>query len=815
MYLFVKRDNDIEWVDETPSDNNGQYLLSVGIVSGSNEALVKYDIESSDREYRYVNVNLSPGNGYTYLTYSLTDNPDLAIKDIRVISGANIDNSGGPFMIGEAPYAGVGFGGGFGYLVSTSYLAGDPIFADSLVVTDDAWLADGYIPVCHVAGGPAVNLNEHERCLGEDDHCVRLYFKSDRAEDDNDDTVYLSGMAEFHVADYLRYNVEWDISDLAEGAVSLGYTVIPGTEKTEWEWEFFKSGVGGDLDQYSCYVYSTTTYYKRALQDIIYADEDVKHIPLINTRDASYINIPSPMTYVYSLGVYLRHRLVNLADYPYHVGVEQEDVREISDLIAPSCVYVRPAHTKENAIPASSFRVTNGKPVEGRDYDPSFETYMSYFAENHNPGTIANNHGVVFKGKLPTAYGKYISGISVGDVHEDRGSVGDARARLYNYGIDKYIGRFTMRDGNRPCGDDHYFCIGVQTTDNVRDAITDIKLVCGLGDEPPQELLLENGLSYTLACPDNICYLDDDTYLWYGAKVYVSRHPGAGSPIVDFDYFNNPPMDGREYVECLKYDGSYEAENGTTYHKTHDVLDSLDNPPEYFFVVKREAPNKYISELGIVEYFGGDIDDDDYEDIVGSGRTKYHTNVIEKDLNEDAGGRYMYLTYKRTTDKNNAITDIKVIAVDDSDDILSEYYTDNRGIKYRKIHDGSCPDLNHKAGGDYIYLFATKDPRAGGPITDVQILLSGDEYEELDPGYKWACNFKGQRVDLNQDAGGDWVYLEFKSEAVVKKNIVASFFSELTPASYVIIGVSAVAIAGAYILGMMRKPRIKKKEQET
>lgn len=132
-------------------------------------------------------------------------------------------------------------------------------------------------------------------------------------------------------------------------------------------------------------------------------------------------------------------------------------------------------------------------------------------------------------------------------------------------------------------------------------------------------------------------------------------------------------------------------------------------------------------------------------------------NIIDLDLNKGAGGSWIYLGYKMTTDKSQAITNL-----------VADYYgkkessdrTEN-GIKYTILP----IDLNKGARGKYIYLYYTKDPKAGSPLTMMQYQLN-DEFElgnNKASGYEAVISFTDKiALDLNKDAGGDYIYLWFK-----------------------------------------------------
>lgn len=112
---------------------------------------------------------------------------------------------------------------------------------------------------------------------------------------------------------------------------------------------------------------------------------------------------------------------------------------------------------------------------------------------------------------------------------------------------------------------------------------------------------------------------------------------------------------------------------------------------------------------------------------------------VDQDLNEGAGGKYIYLCYT-TKGSESPITGLYLLdGVENQPP--SGYY--------------KCPlDLNQGAGGHYIFLCWTRSAEAGSPITDITFAVgknasAPDGYTKLDK-------------DLNKGAGGKYIYLCYK-----------------------------------------------------
>lgn len=138
--------------------------------------------------------------------------------------------------------------------------------------------------------------------------------------------------------------------------------------------------------------------------------------------------------------------------------------------------------------------------------------------------------------------------------------------------------------------------------------------------------------------------------------------------------------------------------------------------------------------------------------------------LIDKDLNEGAGGKFIYLTYKLGRINQKPYTNLCIEILGESrekgyhncthNNIKSEYY--RFGI-----------DLNWLAKGKYIYLNGTKDSRFG-PIRRLEV-LSGDNKmpTTYSDDYQDVWNAVRERgtdnmADCNRGAKGRWIYILFK-----------------------------------------------------
>lgn len=112
---------------------------------------------------------------------------------------------------------------------------------------------------------------------------------------------------------------------------------------------------------------------------------------------------------------------------------------------------------------------------------------------------------------------------------------------------------------------------------------------------------------------------------------------------------------------------------------------------------------------------------------------------IEGDLNEGAGGDYLYFIVKKGPNRANAINGLAVVEGTDCDV--------NAPDGYDKIN----MDLNTGAGGKYIYL-CTRRGREGA-IHDVKVVSGSKASIQVPAGYQMIAQ------DLNEKAGGKYIYL--------------------------------------------------------
>lgn len=137
------------------------------------------------------------------------------------------------------------------------------------------------------------------------------------------------------------------------------------------------------------------------------------------------------------------------------------------------------------------------------------------------------------------------------------------------------------------------------------------------------------------------------------------------------------------------------------------------------------------------------------------------------DLNQGAGGKWIFVWYKTTTEINKSITNLYLYSG------YSSNHTPKSGDYYNYKHVPMSDNNTSNKGSDLnagipyrkiIYLLGTKE--AGVPITNIKLIVSNKKYNSLPAGYFHVKNQDGDfPQDLNEGVGGKYIYLLYKPVA--------------------------------------------------
>lgn len=143
--------------------------------------------------------------------------------------------------------------------------------------------------------------------------------------------------------------------------------------------------------------------------------------------------------------------------------------------------------------------------------------------------------------------------------------------------------------------------------------------------------------------------------------------------------------------------------------------------------------------------------------------------IIPVDLNKGAGGKYIYLCYKK---KEAEVGIVDII-------VLRDKKADGEGTVVPKGYTKIDYDVNKGAGGDYIYLaykMGTAEQSKQFGITNLDIIDNGKKKLNNTPEkYK---GFIIKDFDLNKGAGGSYLYLAYKNISDVSLSNWMSLLSD-------------------------------------
>ena len=354
----------------------------------------------------------------------------------------------------------------------------------------------------------------------------------------------------------------------------------------------------------------------------------------------------------------------------------------------------------------------------------------------------------------------------------------------------------------------NYTYVGIQKSDKASEALTDIRLyVAKKGERPEPEInrtITYNGETYPVkytrvslaSLTEQGDKSDADCALERQVYVYVSSHPSLGAPITEikmsdmFSYDDFEPvltMDNKLFITA--YNENVKAGGAEIF--VEDDYFMHGNQLSF----KREGADKpYIQSINVVSDSSEEIQA--VTKLLEAG----YTDIIKKDLNEDAGGHYIYLGMKRTADKNDAVYDLK---------LTNNQKNPAKTLgKYTLV---STLDLNYKAGGEYIYLYECRKPASYkySPLLDLKVgdetVLNITTSTATGSHSEWrVANQDGNSQDLNEEAGGDYIYLIKVYEYNDNGWLVGSMLSTGSIAAIVAF---LVAAAGAVIYVKLKKKR--------
>lgn len=450
--------------------------------------------------------------------------------------------------------------------------------------------------------------------------------------------------------------------------------------------------------------------------------------------------------------------------------------------------------------------------------DIKAQLYAPAYMYFRNEKTV--NGEAVAQGSLKE--GKYISGVFLSSREEIRESSLKNNKDLKCKNIDKsYVENVLLSQGatityrqhintNFDKDDDfdnaNYTYVGVTRSDNPDDAVRDIRLYVSKQGEVPKKNIKRSitynnmtfDVTYTLVSRASLTEQgnksDKDCAKERQVYVYISTHPALGEPITDIRMSNWHSFEDYEPVLTMedKHLVTVYNENKKNNGATIFVDDDYFMHGNHLSFIREGGEKPYIQSVGVAAH-----DDGGKQATIKLLEAGY-TDIIRKDFNEDAGGDYIYIGMKRTADKDDAVYDLL---------LTNNKRNPSDTVKgYTLV---SKTDLNDGAGGDYIYLYEKRRPASIGQTPLLDLWAKGKNYKDsiVATGEKThyevcVTNQDGKILDLNEDAGGEYIYL-------VKVYEVDNIFvgSILGTGSIVVIALFLLAGLGAACYVLITKKR--------
>lgn len=686
------------------------YLSDVKLFSGEDPNLVASELKN--QKYVLYEQNLTPDSDYvTYLGYKTTNNESRALTDIRLTyryndkqytTGAN-----------KASYAFCGStGDGMLTLYATTIsLFGTPIRSDFLILNDRNAPA-GYEPVNFFDGGPAVNLNLREETYINSEK--KFYFFFLPSVTYTSGTKYLGGLA-----------TVFDIS--SDEDVSNIFNLYATNNTSDYQRLFVT--MGPDRPE-GAILYTTTYNPYRAIYNITAA-----------SSGGDMGSVFAQTMFYGGVGYSLSTRY--LITEPGEVSFEGTDERDNDSRIYVAGIYPggspmtvsqifasnNYSGAPEGMTPVSARLSDNGRAVDiggGFDLTPF---YLFIGGREYKEGKHLTDIYLVSKEQILN---------SADDIDIDCDDLDNA----YVMNQLAALGAHTAILKNLNLADDDnatYLAYSKRPKVAGVNPITNIVLYyLSETDAAPKADMVFGGITYKLAGEANIfCEEGDTNEVCDRVYLYYTTNPAAGSPIIDIKIDNTAIINGWETVITQNKKALYDDMD--------DYAGSM-----WFLHMKRTVEDpKYISE--VVVGVGGN--DAEAKAVLLAAGCDY---MLEKDFNNNVGAHsdYIYIGYKRTSDPSEAIRDLRTTHDDELDSFVKN------GATYYKI-DGNLNSYTNIFADD-IFLYYTKDSKVGTPITSLGTSKHVANWSHGEGGryvVSTVLNQYGEGSDLNDGAGGDYIYL--------------------------------------------------------
>ena len=745
----------------------------------SSEDPNKATTELKNQGYTLHEQNLTPDSDYiTYLGYKTTNNKSRALTDIRLAYAYNEKQ----YTVGanKASYANSGSTGD-GMLtlyVTTISLFGTPIRSNFLIRNDRNAPA-GYEPVNLFSGGPAVNLNMEDSGYEKDAKAIYFYFLPSVTYTGGKE--YIGGIAT--IFDRAYRSGDNGVGSIERVSKRLGYKILH-TSKS-----------GDTLE--GALVYTVTYNPYRAIYG------------LAVMKESSEMGSAFAQTIFYDgIGHSLSGR---------YIVSDEENVscKILTDANSEALIYTAGVYSGGTPMLVSDLTVSTDRSAFLEGYTPvsaifsdeggatnlatAFTQKLSATRPGGKPTWVTFSPFYIFVKGEEYKEGNYLTDIYISDKQSllgenEQGIELDdvANAYVLNSLAAQGAHNAILKNLNLADSDNGTF---IGYSKRVKKAgvepITDIVLYyAGETDAKPKNEVVIGRITYKLAGETNIFGEEGEAdSVCERVYLYYTTNPAAGNPIIDIQIDNMAILNGWETARTQNKLALY------------DDMDAYSDSMWFIHMKRTMEDPKYISEV-VIGVGGSDAE---AKAVLIAAGCDY---MLEKDLNNNVGAHsdYVYLGYKRTFDPDKAIRDLRTTHDDEVDSFVKN------GATYYKI-DGNLNSYTNLLADD-IFLYYTRDAKAGTPLVSLGTSASVANWSHGEDNryvVKTVLDRNGEASDLNDGAGGDYIYLLQTRDKMDESGVIASMIGE---GSLVVIITFAVASAGVITWACIaqRKRRARKTE---
>lgn len=754
----------------------GKYLADIKLFTAEYEEQCKLEIKN--KNYILYDLNLTPdANYFTYIGYKTTNKTINAVTDIRFAynyqaMSYNLGNE-------NLTYGASGSAGDLTLYISRVSTFGSPIRSNFEVVKSLDAVPEGYEPVNMFSGGSAVNINVDGLKYINKNTPYYLYFLPSKAYVSG--TKYIGGIATMYDVGFEgEFN---DSGSVVDAAIDMKYETVAT----------MKGVAKGDTDmEVEAAILTTFTYNPyRAIYDVglMRTGKEMGNLfsETVNYGGKGY-SLSTRYVVDYNDRVSFDSNIRSNDARLYVAGVAGGGSPLKSGDIAGSSVMLDKLPEGYRAI--NAFLSDSDKPVNVT----SGLNYSYQYGYNLNK-TMKLSMSPLYMYVRGTAYqeGEYLTAVHIVSKEQITGGNEISCDNIDNSYVMNQLalqGAYTVINNNLNLEDsDNATYLGYTKDASVRDPITDMILYyAGETNQEPDFKFIKNGIEYHLVSDANIfCEEDEVTETCKRVYLYTTTNPAAGKPIIDIKIDNTAIIDGWQTVR---------TQNGKA---LYDDMDEYESSMWFIHMKRAGEEPKYIGELVV----GWGSDSEAKAMLLAAG-CDY---MLARDLNAGVGAHsdYVYLGYKRTSDISKAIRNI--IAVHDED-----YTTFTKGgATYYKV-EGNLNSYTNVFADD-IYLFYTKDAKAGSPIISLGTSGSVANWSHGEGSryvVKTVLNQKGKASDLNDGALGDYIYL-LQTRDKNEQNLVASMIGE--GSVFMIVAFVAISVCVVETLYIVKKKRERKEKQ--